>query len=417
MPLPRLVDSLPRLACLASVVIPLATILAPPDATARDLFRTALTVDGFTFGGGTNDATTVWRLLRQSSLGASVPFYQDRSALVLRIDLRGLPATLSSPRNGTDILLRVGRNGEITRLFTGATRDEATERFNRFLTGREDPAGMRRVIKEWVATSPVDPVAGNPASLLGRSVAADLDLATRLPGDDGGMAPRVAGWHGSAGLGFDDHQLRDFETRGYSLPLGLSYAFGEDGPEAFLQAPLAINETNGAHTFLLSLAAGLRLPVVATPDLRWSVTPSLRLGAGGSERVGGGGILASGALGSDLRLALGPFTLGLGNSIGRTQIEPLKIDDVELPYHVRSWAFRNSLSLSRPVGQVGGMSLGLGVSFTDTRLAGDAMAVPSWQEYGITAKLGQQAPVQLGVSLLDGENNYHGMRVTLTASF
>lgn len=413
MPLPRLRDSLPRLVCLAT----LAATLAPPEAAARDLFRTAITVDGFTFGGATNDATAVWRLLRQGSLGASVPFYQDNSALALRIDLRGLPATLSSPRNGTDILLRVGRNGEITRLFTGATREEATERFDRFLTGREDPAGMRRVIKEWVATSPVDPVAGNPASLLGRSVAADLDLATRLPGDDGSMAPRAAGWHGSAGLGFDEHSIREFDTRGFSLPLGLSYAFGEDGPEAFLQAPLALSETKGAHTYMLSLAAGVRLPVVTTPDLRWAVTPSLRLGAGGSERVGGGGILASGALGSDLRLALGPFTLGLGNSIGRAQIEPMKIDTIELPYHVRSWAFRNSVSLSRPAGQVGGLPLGLGVSFSDTRLAGDRMAVPSWQEYGITAKLGTQAPVQLGVSLLDGENNYHGMRVTLTASF
>lgn len=409
----RFRDSLPRLACLAA----LAATLAPPHATARDLFRTAITVDGFTFGGATNDATAVWRLLRQGSLGASVPFYQDNSALVLRMDLRGMPATLSSPRNGTDILLRVGRNGEITRLFTGATRAEATERFDRFLTGREDPAGMRRIIKDWVATSPVDPVAGNPASLLGRSVAADLDLATRLPGDDGGMAPRAAGWHGSAGLGFDEHSIRDFDTRGFNLPLGLSYAFGEDGPEAFLQAPLSLSETKGAHTYALSLAAGVRLPVVTTPDLRWAVTPSLRLGAGGSERVGGGGLMASGALGSDLRLAVGPFTLGLGNSIGRAQIEPMKIDDIELPYHVRSWAFRNSVSLSRPVGQVGGLPLGLGVSFTDTRLAGDRMAVPSWQEYGITARLGTQAPVQLGVSLLDGENNYHGMRVTLTASF
>jgi hypothetical protein len=407
----------PRHPAFALPLLLSSALLASPAAEARDLFYSALTVDGFTFRSSSNDAHEVWKHLNRESLGSPVPFYRETSSLTLQVDLRGMPATLSSPRNGTDLTLRIGRNGEVTRHFTGATRAESTQLFHDFLNGRSEPAGMRSVMKEWVATSPVDPVAGNPASLLGRSVSADLDLATRPPGDDGGMAPRAAGWHSAAGLGFDTHQMRDFDTNGYSLPLGLSYNFGEDGPEAFVQMPLALSQTSGVNTIFASLAAGLRLPVVTTPDLRWFLTPSLRAGVGGSQHVGGGGIAMGGALGSDLRLALGEFTLGIGNSIGHTQIEPLKVSDVELPYHIRSWGFRNSVSLSRPVGQVQDRPLSLGVTFTDTRMAGDKMAVPSWQEYGVTASIGQQAPLKVGISYLDGENNYRGLRVTVNASF
>ena len=407
--------------CPAPAFLAMAAALAlpvlPASAEARDLFRTAITVNGFTFGSVSNDATEVWRLLERNPIASSIPFYTDQSAMMLRVDLRGLPASLSSPRNGTDLLLRVGRNGEITRVFTGATRQEATEHFHRFLHGDEEPSGMRHIMKEWVAHSPVDPVAGNPGSLLGRTVAADLDLATRPPGDDGGMTPRAAGWHGSAGIDVDAFSVQDFDTRGYTIPLGLSYVFGEDGPEAVLRMPLTMAETSGANTLYAGMLAGLRLPVVTTPDVRWSVTPALRVTAGGSERIGGGGVALGGSLGSDLRLALGTFTLSIGNSLGYTQIEPLKVKEIELPYHVRSWAFRNSVALSHPVGRVMDLPLALGLSVTDTRLVGDAMAVPSWQEYGVTASLGRQAPIRLGVSYLDGENDYSGLRVTLSASF
>ncbi len=404
----------------AARLLPLAALLSLPIASSamgRDLFRTALTVDGITLGKTSNDAIEVWHLLEREPIGAGIPFYTEQSAVALRVDLRGMPATLSSPRNGTDLVLRVGRDGHITRVFTGATRQEANDHFQRFLRGEEDPGGMRSIMKEWVATSVVDPVAGNPSSLLGRTVAADLDMAARPPGDDGGMTPRTAGWHGAAELTSDTLSAHGFDTQGYNLPLALSYAFTEDGPEAILRLPLTMTETSGATALYLGLQAGLRLPVVTTPDLRWAVTPSLRVTAGGSERVGGGGQAFGGSLGSDLRLALGGFTLGIGNSIGNTQIEPLKVKEIELPYHVRAWGFRNSLSLSHPVGQVADLPLSMGLSVTDTRIAGDRMAVPSWQEYGVTAVLGQQAPVRLGLSYLDGENGYRGMRFSLSASF
>lgn len=395
----------------ASLIV--LTALAQP-ALARDPVIATITVDGRTFTRSFSDATVAVDLLRSRNLRALAPGYTANSTVTAVVDVRGLVLNASTVPGSTAIVV-TSADANFNRTFDAGSREASRQLVSDFLSGREDQAGLRQLVRAVVATSTVDPVAGNPSSLLGQSVIADFVAGTLPPGDDGRLTPRAAGWHASLGASLQKQSSDNFDINTYSLPIAVSYAFGQDGPEVFLQAPLTLTDTSGGTSYMGSAALGVRVPLVTEPALRWALTPTLRWGAAGSEEIGAVGQVFGGALTSDLRIGLGALTLGFGNGIGRYRTEPLKVGRYNVNYKLDNWAFRNGATLSMPVGEVAGRALEAGLSFTDTRMTGDDLAVDNWQEYGVFASLG--GTLRASASYLNGERGFHGFRVGLIAGF
>ncbi len=391
-----------------------ALLAVSQSAWARDPVTATITVDGQTVTRSFNDTSEALRALRTENIRSVLPNYTRSSTVSADINIRGLVVNASVPANSSAITLS-SPDADFNRTFDAGTVDATRAQLNSFLRGDEDREGLRKLVRAVVATSTVDPVAGNPSSLLGQSVIADYAAGTLLPGDDGRLGSRAAGWHASIGASLQRQSGGDYTVNVYSLPLAVSYTFGQDGLEAFVQAPLTLSDTSGGTSYMGSGAIGVRIPLVTQPDLRWGLTPLLRWGAAGSEDVGAVGQVYGGAMTSDLRVAVGAFTLGISNGISRYRTEPLKVGRYEVDYRLNNWAYRNGVSLSLPVGEVAGRAVDAGLSFVDTRMTGDDLAVGNWQEYGVFASLG--GSFRASASYLNGERGFNGFRIGLTAGF
>jgi hypothetical protein len=417
-------------------VLALLTLAAPRPAAAADRpFILQLTVDGQTYVRSYSKTSDLLDLLKAGGINRIAPNYRNNSAISATLNLRGVPATVER-RPGSTALRLVVPDAKVDRSFDGGTDDASRQLLRDFTKGTEAgmatgaPAGpgtgsaptanadLREIVRSIVANSTADPVAGNPASLLSQSVAADFAAGTQPAGDIGDMGPREAGWHFSLGTATLRQEARQFDTEAYSLPLGVSYTFGEDGLEVFFNAPLAMTETSGAHSYMGSAGLGLRVPVIRAEALRWSLSPAIRYGAAGSTEIGAVGSVLGFSATSDLRVALPHgLVLGIGNGIGHYQTRPIKVGEYELKYDFDNTYLRNGISIFAPVGEIQGRAVTLGVSVTDTRLYGQSLAVDNWQEYGISATIGRSAPVRLSATFLDGARGYRGFQVGLSTAF
>jgi hypothetical protein len=395
----------------------LGAVLAPEQGRAAEAYQATLTVDGQTYTRSFSSIDAALDVLRRGDIRSIAPNYTAASQVTAQVSIRGVPATVTRQAGSNALVLTVPGAG-LQRTFDGATAAEAAGQLAAFATGEVASDELRSIYDAIVATSTIDPVAGNPSSLQGQSVIADYAAGTALPGDTGRLDSREAGWHFAAGLSFTDQQAEDFDTQAYSLPLAVSYAFRQDGPELFLSVPLMLTDSAGAQSYIGSAGLGLRIPVVVTPELRWALTPAVRAGAAGSSEVGSVGSAYGASLTSDLRVGLpAGLVLGIGNTVGYYETKPVKVGDYDLRYDLQNAYYRNGAWISRPFGTVGGLPLLLGASFTDTRLAGDDLAVSSWQEYGISATMGSTSPARLTLTYLDGRRGYDALHVGLSFAF
>jgi hypothetical protein len=400
-----------------AAVSTLAALLGFADpAAAADPYTVTVTVDGQTYTRSFGSTQEAQSLLNRRGLLSIAPNYTNRSSVNGTVDVRGLPVTFNTIPGTTALRISAPAAG-FDRTFDAGSAAATQNLVESFLRGNEDRAGLEQLVQGIVATSTTDPVAGNPASLLGQSVINDYAIGTLVPGDDGGMSPRAAGWHFTGGFYAQHQDGRAADVTNYSLPLGVSYTFGVDGPEVFLHVPLTISDVRDGTAYQGTGSVGVRLPVITGPDLRWALTPAVRWGAAGSWDEGSVGQTYGGSVTSDLRVAVGGFVVGIGNSVAHYRTEPLEYGDYRISYDLKNWSFRNGISISKPVAEVAGQPLVVGASFIDTRMTGDDLAVDSWQEYGVSATFGSQVPVRVSASYLDGERGYNGFRIGVALAF
>lgn len=384
-------------------------------AVAADPYTVSLTVDGRTVSRGYSSVQDVQSVLSTRGIVSLVPSYTYASALNGTLSLRGLAATVVMERNSPNVRLLVPGAG-IDRTFTGRNREEAQRQLRAFLGGSSPADEIYRFGEALVATTTTDPVGGSPTSLLGQSIAADFGAGTLPPGDLGTFGPRGAGWHFGGGFEYTAQQGQG--TNSYALPLAVSYTFGHDGPELFLNAPLSINSLGGSESYMGSGALGLRVPVIRGEALRWAVSPAFRYGAAGSYDSGSVAASYGPSITSDLRFALPRgLTLGIGNTYAHYWTRPLDAGQAQIEYRLDNDFFRNGIWLARPVGQLGRWPVTLMGSVSDTRVTGSKFAVQSWQEYRVSASFGATAPVRATVSYIDGESGYGAWRLGLSFAF
>jgi hypothetical protein len=403
----------------AGAAVLLASGLAQ-QAMGRSLFEGTFVVDGQTATANSSSASDFANLFTDAGLQSLFGSYTPTSAATASVSLRGVPATLSYAAGSPVLVLQIPSIA-VTESFNGATRDESQELALKWLRGDGQDA-LTRFLREAVATTPIDPIAGNPNSLMSQMGASDFNAGVVGVGRGAGDGGRF-----SMGARFGSFSASGWDTSVYSVPLGYSYRL-EAGPELLLDVPFTLVETAGGQSYSGSIGVGARFPIrIGAPDwLRWSLTPMLRVGMAGSLDHGTAGGIWSASLTSNLDFRLAErWNLTVGNMISRLETLPLSYQDYSVSYELKNTMFRNGVILSREVGELFGRRATASAFVVDTRFTGDALYVNNYQEYGAFIGLGEpiqlgagiRLPIRFGFTYVNGANGYNGFTVNFGVSF
>jgi len=303
-------------------------------ASAADLFSVAVTSGGTTqskaFDNISDFATANFATINTVT-------YTPTSAASASLFIRGIEARSSYALNQTALTFDVGTLG-IHQVFNGATRADSQKLFEDWLKSN---AGS--LLKAFTEHTAIDPIAGNPNSLMNKMAANDFSMASGLTGS-GNPGTSAEGGPVVVGLEAEYGQFKsgDFKGSSYQLPISTSIPLTNNGTELLLSLPIQYTEVEGAASYATGFGAGLRVPV----SKYWSLTPAARAGVAGSSDLGAGSVLYSGSLTSTLGNTFSGFDVKMGNMVSYYQSQGIKIGDINLDYDLTNVAFVNGIGAS-----------------------------------------------------------------------
>ena len=157
---------------------PFATVLAfllalSPAITAAPLFTIDVTVDDRERSFSFSDVRKVFDQLGENRLRMTFSNYTDMSEASAVVDFRGLGMNFSFSEASNELVFEVP-SLDIKEKFNGATRDASVDQLKDFLKS-EGGDILNRIQAASIATSPVDPIAGNPGSMMGTMVSRQFE--------------------------------------------------------------------------------------------------------------------------------------------------------------------------------------------------------------------------------------------------
>lgn len=395
--------------------------VASLSASAKDLFEVNVTVaQGPTSSAGFSTLQGMVDAVSNNGLSSFVAGYTPFSPAVGTLSIRGLPAQFRYNAESPILYFSVPSVG-INLQFAGADRNASQHLFSEWFKGTGKEA-LTRILQELVRTSPVDPVAGNPASLMGQMAASDYSTAADsvLPGQVGGEMKGTN--YALVGIELGRYTAGGYSQNVTKLPLGWSKGF-KGGYEFKLDVPLTYIQTENAKTATVAFGGSLRIPF----SDRWAVTPALRVGGVGSQDLGAAAVMYSGSVTSRYVFDAGDLQIGMTNMAGLYRTQSFKHHEYDINYDLSNTMLRNGFDVtgSLPEGWMGAGAVWR-AWIIDTRFSGDALYSNSYQEIGVAAtqRLGVPAlqavnidKQTLGLTLLRGQNDLRGVKLNFGYKF
>jgi len=156
----------------------LLILISPQFASSKGVFTTDITSGPDSFSASFSNVEEAFEQLDKENLERFLPSYIDTSAVNAVVDYRGIDINFSFLANSTTLTMTIpGLN--ISETFDGTTRDDSGDLLVEYLKG----AGLdsvNRIQKELARVSATDPVAGNPASLMGTMVSNNYSLSMSM---------------------------------------------------------------------------------------------------------------------------------------------------------------------------------------------------------------------------------------------
>lgn len=369
------------------------------------------------------DASSIVNLiqdLKEAALVQIVPVYVPEVTPVLfNINLRGILASASFAMNSTTLNVVIPQVGIVTS-FTGATRDESYKLFRDFL--HVDIFKNKNFLKANAKFSPIDPMAGNPNSLMFQMAQADY-LLGRLTPLNGchcfqGTQPIVHQFQ--AGLTVGRTFAKEFDTTIFTVPLRYSYS-PCDSSAFIIDAPITLLKNGGAYSVVGSAGIGWQQFFTS----KWSLTPIFRVGAGESlDLTTGGAFLSYGIVSNWNFLTSQNYVLSLTNSCSYCSSFPIHWGGVTFNYRVYDWIFRNGLVFHTCEGYCfRGRPLNFSLTFVDSVLSGSSLYMMHYDEVGINLIANHIFPcleydcLSVGFSYQFGAKNFKGYLANLVYQF
>lgn len=346
--------------------------------------------------------------LRAASLESIVPFYTPVSPLAVRINLRGIDVISSFAAGSTVLVVNIPQAG-ITQTFAGATRDDS---FLLFKESIQNGGAGQKLLRAYARYSPIDPIAGNPNSLMAQMAQSDYLLGNLSPfsGCDPCWSSQPITHQFQAGTFATRAFSGGFDTTSVTLPL--RYSYSPTGTWAFIfDMPLTYNRNGGASSVYTSTGTAFRLPITE----RWSLTSSARLGVGGSlDLCTSAGFFSAGVT-SAYNYKLNNYILGLTNYAGYFTSINLWLDGINFNYHLHNYVFKNGISITSCNGfSFLNREINFNLYFEDSYFAKDRLYIRHFDEVGAFLITTHVNPcldydcLSLGFICQFGEKNYKG---------
>lgn len=408
------------------------------------------------------------------NLGEQLNYDPDNSQVLVGMDFRGLGMSMEFAQGGSDLNFSVG-DLEINEIFQGrgATvrerRDDALQQLEDYL--EKNPDALKRILTRLAQVSPIDPLAGNPLSLMSQTQARNFahgfthkvsqvyGCSTTAFNRDGGvqLASRDEGWALGCGIpvmvasaGANQDMFREaqdraaalrgeneigiglsyqsttadvnggsFKSSSINLPLSYTAKFNSDPRKKFrVDIPLTYTDSEGAKSYAVGLGFAYTHPI---SDV-WTITPAVSAGVTGSEDLGSAGGVLSYSIASAYSWRLGDWGLSMGNMVGKYDSLGLTLGDIEAEADISSTAFVNGLLLTGP-GSLLARDMVIEYHITDTRLTGDEVYAEYYDEVGVNVGWIKQRHgvitryLKTGISYLSGDQDISGFKLNLALRF
>ena len=296
--------------------------------------------------------------------------------------------------------------------FTAANISALGDELEDFFERNEDDL-LTNILREGVRVTPIDLVAGNPESVMGKLVSTAFASGTNVHS----YAANGFRW----GIDYADVSGAGFESDHVNIPFRYGYTFEDSGAQLIFDFPAYYIETGGAQSAGWVFNLSLRVPLY-DDDLigRWSLTPSAGFGVAGSIDLGSGGVLYSFAINSNYDFELTEsLKFSIGNMYGFYKSAPIKIGDFDIEYDLENHVMRHGVSAEWDLNPY----FSLRTSYQHTQFFGDDLYVDrhhdltfdvGWDLFGG----GSEQKVYLGFVYTKGDgNDYEGYRMRLHHQF
>jgi len=387
-----------------------------------NLFTASICIDDKFKHYGGNSAEDLIDQFDEAQLKKDFKGYDENNSIGLfKLDFRGIPMEISFPKQGeSKLVFKVG-SLKIEKIFEGNTRDESKEQLKDYLKNDGD-----RIMKELTKKSPVDPIAGNPASTEASMAEGEFNAGTQ-----GNYS--INSFLG-VGARFGRFSQGGRNITSYTLPLSYTHELN-NGHEISFRLPITYIEVEGAESYSIVFGGSYKFPVMKKNGKskfpkEWFLTPSLSYGLVGSKDLGGAAQMLSASLTSDaLIFTNSKFSIRMANMVGYYQTLPVAIQDYNIDIDLKNTIYRNGFSISMPLQKYIG-DYTLNTFITDTRFLGDELFIEQYNEIGFSIEKQKSScknksfatkfvceRLGIGITYLHAENNAHSLKLMLKYQF
>jgi hypothetical protein len=357
------------------------------------------------------------RALREQAIQQLIPIYTPTSAISLDLNIRGIIADAAFAANSTVLTLDFPQLG-VSQVFDGGTRDASFALMKEYI---RDGGVKGKILRGYYRYSPIDPIAGNPDSLLSQIGQADYSLGRLSPlsGCSCSWTAQPIVHQFQAGLYGGRSFVRGFDTTTVTLPL--RYSYSPDYRWALiLDAPFTYFRNGGASSVSASVGVGVRVPVLG----EWSLTPILRLGTGGTLDLCTSGNFVSTGVTSEIHGKWGNWVISMTNYIGYAASANFWLTGINFDYHLQSFTYKNGVWINSCKGfTVCNRPFNVGISFVDTAFTKRHLFIRHYDEVGISLITTNVLPwpcydcLNVGFAYRFGQKGYKGFNLDLTYQF
>lgn len=384
---------------------------------ARQPYHAKATVDNQSATVSASNLTDLSNDLKTTSLEQLIPIYTPTSAVSIGYNLRELLAQAAFAANSTVLVVTIPNAG-ITTTFDGGTRDQSLALFKDFI---KEGSSLPKILKGYARYSPIDPIAGNPNSLMAQMGQADylLGQLSPLTGCECSWESQPIKHQFQAGLDYARTFTKGYETTQVTVPLRYSYSPDLDWA-LILDAPITYNRNDGASSLLGSLGIAFRFPI----SYGWSLTPVVRLGFGGSLDLCTAGTFISAGLNSTFNYKVSDYILSMTNYAAYFTSTNFWLTGVNFNYHLHNSVIKNGISITSCNGiTLCDKPLNFKLSFVDSYFGGDKLFIRHYDEVAVSLITNNLNPclcydsLSIELAYQFGYKNYKGYFINMVYQF
>ncbi|MEF3191896.1 MAG: hypothetical protein K6347_05030 [Campylobacterales bacterium] len=380
----------------------LCALLATGSAYAISPFQLDVTVTGVgSYSQGFVSVEDAINGLDQKAIEQKLSRYDGTQPAHVNFNFRGLPILVAFPNpSSSTLVLNIPSIG-VSETFQGATRDESANLLEDWFKKNGGDA-VDRLMAKLAETTPNDPIAGNPNSLMAQSVANDFmtgffaqvadattslsattitpDATATLSKTDTISPTTATSSNNMIGImaQYGSFAMGGYDSKTYTLPI--SYTIRSDSnprKKLTISIPLGMVDIEQAKSYKAGLGLAATFPISDA----WLLTPALGYGVTASIDLGSVGHMASGSLTSSYTWRVGSHKLSMGNMIGHYRTLAFSAGDYSFDPGISNTVFRNGLMWSIPTGAIA-TNTSLELFVIDTQYTGTELYNMRYDEVG-----------------------------------